>query len=82
MQSWAGMMNIGKRPTFGDVTEPVMEVHLCAFEGDLYGATLRVEFVARLRDERKFNTVEALVKQLQEDKKRCMEALAVVSSTR
>ncbi len=69
-----GMMNIGRRPTFGD-TGRHLEVHLLEFEGDLYGSTLRIEFVERLRDEQKFASVEALVEQLSRDRERCMTAL-------
>jgi len=49
----AGIMNVGCRPTFG-VGETSVEVHLMDFEGDLYGETLVVEMVDRLREERKF----------------------------
>ena len=70
-----GMMNIGYRPTFGE-SRLTLEVHILEFEGDLYGRDLRVEFVARLRDERKFDSVEALVEQLSLDRARCNELLA------
>jgi riboflavin kinase/FMN adenylyltransferase len=69
-----GMMNIGHRPTFGD-GELALEVHLLDFDGDLYGTDLRVEFVARMRDERKFESLEALTQQLSKDRARCMDLL-------
>ena len=69
-----GMMNIGLRPTFGGTTRH-LEAHLFDHDADLYGQGLRIEFVKRLRDERKFDSVEALVEQLSEDRKRCRRAL-------
>lgn len=65
-----GMMNIGRRPTFDGVALR-QEVHLLDFEGDLYGQTLRVAFIERLRDEQKFNGIDALVQQLSQDEARC-----------
>ncbi len=70
----AGMMNIGRRPTFEgmDVT---VEVHLLDFEGDLYGQTVRVEFLRRLRDEKKFDSVDDLVAQLSRDEDHCKRVI-------
>ncbi len=68
------MLNIGVRPTFGGDEEHA-EVHLLDTEADLYGCEVRAEFVARLRDERKFDGAEALVRQLNEDGLRCRAAL-------
>jgi riboflavin kinase/FMN adenylyltransferase len=64
------MMNIGRRPTF-EGTEIHLEIHLLDFDGDLYDQRLSVEFVERLRPERRFGSVEALVAQLREDRERC-----------
>ncbi len=61
------MLNIGVRPTFGQLTR-TLEAHLLDFSGDLYGATLNVHLVARLRNEQKFASLEALIAQLQRDK--------------
>ena len=61
-----GVANFGRRPTFESPT-PLLEVHLFDFDGDLYGQLLRVEFVAFLREERKFENVAALKAQLDED---------------
>lgn len=71
---YGGMMNIGRRPTFEgmDVT---VEVHLLDFEGDLYGETLRVEFLRRLRDEQKFDGPDVLVAQLSRDEEHCRRVL-------
>ncbi|GAB4204271.1 MAG: bifunctional riboflavin kinase/FAD synthetase [Sandaracinaceae bacterium] len=60
-----GMLNVGTRPTF-DAGRSV-EVHLLDVERDLYGATLRLGFVARLRDEQRFPGLDALVAQLRSD---------------
>jgi riboflavin kinase/FMN adenylyltransferase len=63
-----GVMNIGVKPTFADdPPEPTLEVHLIGFDGDLYGRTLKVEFLARIRDERKFPGADALIAQIRRD---------------
>lgn len=67
-----GMANLGKAPTFG-VEKPLLEVHLLDFNGDLYGQTVTVEFVHRLRDIVQFQNPEALKAQLQIDLKACRE---------
>ena len=59
-------VSIGVRPTFDD-GERVVEVHILDFGGDLYGSELAVEFVERLRDELRFDSVEELVAQMRED---------------
>lgn len=74
---YGGMMNIGVRPTF-DGAGLHLEVHLFDFDGDLYGTSLRVEFVERIREERKFSGLEALREQLYEDRHRCKAALQAV----
>ncbi len=61
-----GVMNIGVRPTFGQDVEHC-EVHILDFEGDLYNQSIRVEFVERIRDEKRFATVEALKDQISKD---------------
>lgn len=67
-----GIANLGVRPTFvqslGDTKNPViLEVHLFHFDGDLYGRCLEVQFVEKIRDERKFRGVEALRTQICKD---------------
>lgn len=62
-----GMMNIGHRPTFNG-TSTSMEVNLFNFSGDLYGQKLLVSFISKIRDERKFDSIDALAEQLQHDK--------------
>ncbi len=70
-----GMMNQGARPTFDD-RRRVLEAHLFGFEGDLYGEYVRVEWVERLRDVRRFAGVEQLQEQLQRDRARAEAILA------
>jgi len=60
------MMNQGARPTFG-VHARGLEVHLFAFSGDLYGVTVTVEWVRRLRDTQTFPSRQALVDQIERD---------------
>lgn len=70
-----GMCNLGTRPTFDEI-DFVMEVHF--FKGmvnDIYGKTITVEFLERVRDEKKFSNPEKLIKQLEKDKKICMRLI-------
>ena len=62
-RQYPGVANVGHNPTFGNASLSV-EVHLLDFEGDLYGAQLGVAFVARIRDERKFASVDELAAQI------------------
>lgn len=62
-----GMANFGGQPTFG-LDKPVFEVNIFDFDGDLYGTTLSVEFVSRLRDVQKFGSIPELVDQLCADR--------------
>ncbi len=64
--SVGGMMNQGARPTFG-VHARGLEIHLFDYEGDLYGATVTVEWVDRLRDTQTFPSRQALVDQIERD---------------
>jgi riboflavin kinase/FMN adenylyltransferase len=70
-----GMMNQGPRPTFHDGRR-LLEVHLFGFEGDLYGEWVRIEWVKRLRDIERFDSVQQLQKQLECDRTRALAALA------
>jgi riboflavin kinase/FMN adenylyltransferase len=65
-RSWPAAANVGPNPTFGEHARKI-EVHLLDFHGDLYGATLAVDFVARLRDTRKFAGPAELKAQLATD---------------
>jgi riboflavin kinase / FMN adenylyltransferase len=61
-----GVASLGTRPTIGGV-EALLEAHLFDFSGELYGREIEVEFVAKLRDEASFPTLEALTAQMQRD---------------
>ena len=63
---WPSVSSFGTRPTV-DGVEPLLEAHLFDFAGDLYGRHIEVEFVAKLRDEEKFNDLPALTAQMQRD---------------
>ena len=65
----AALTNIGVRPTFNE-TEATIETHLLRYSGDLYGRGVRLSFVQRLRDERKFDSVDALRAQIEADERR------------
>jgi len=67
--------SIGTRPTV-DGVEPLLEVHLFDFSGDLYGRQIAVDFVARLRDEVRFDDLEALRRQMEQDAAEARRALA------
>ncbi|MFA6986712.1 MAG: bifunctional riboflavin kinase/FAD synthetase [Arenimonas sp.] len=70
----ASVSSLGTRPTvFG--REPLLEAHLFDFDGDLYGQRLRVEFVAKLREEEKFDDLPALVRQMNIDAEQARKLL-------
>jgi len=71
---YSGMMNQGARPTFAEQGR-TLEVHLFDFAGDLYGETVRVEWVERLRDVQAFPSREALVAQLERDRQAARASL-------
>lgn len=74
-QPWPAVASFGTRPTVAG-TEPLLEAHLFDFDGDLYGRRIEVEFVARLRDEEKFDDLPALVAQMHRDAARARTILS------
>jgi riboflavin kinase / FMN adenylyltransferase len=66
-------VNVGVRPTFESGRGLLVEAHLIGFEGDLYGKQLRIAFLERMRGEKRFESVEALVEQMQQDLVRARE---------
>jgi riboflavin kinase / FMN adenylyltransferase len=70
-----GVASFGRRPTF-DNGAPLLEIFLFDFKGDLYGKTLDVAFIGFIREELKFESVEALVRHMDEDSARARAALA------
>ena len=73
---FGGMMNVGRRPTFETDSALSVEVHLFDFDREIYGESLRVSFVERLRDEVKFSGPDALVVQLQTDEQQSRALLS------
>jgi riboflavin kinase/FMN adenylyltransferase len=73
-----GMMNLGPRPTFGD-SATSLEAHLFDISGDFYGADVRIDFVMRLRETRKFASAEQLSKQLRHDERDARNALTLLT---
>ena len=70
-----GVASVGTRPTVNG-KEPVLEVHLFDFADEFYGEHLRVEFVAKLREERRFPSLDDMVVQMHEDAR---QAKAILS---
>ena len=66
-QPWPGVANVGVRPTVNDSIKANLEVHLLDFEGDLYGKRIEVEFKSQLREEKRFESIDALSDQIQRD---------------
>ena len=72
-----GVASLGTRPTVNG-NEPLLEVHVFDFSGDLYGRLIEVEFVAKLRDEVKFESLDAMVVQMKVDAAQARDVLAKV----
>lgn len=75
--SWPGVASLGVRPTVNQVSQPLLETHLFDFEGDLYGRRMAVQFVAKLRDEQKFQDLDALKAQMNHDALSAREILGM-----
>lgn len=63
-----GMMSIGRRPTLESHGKIALEVHILGFDGDIYGSTIRVELLHKLRDNIRFEGIESLKSQLEADR--------------
>ncbi len=74
-RTWHAAANIGPNPTFGENAQKV-EIHLLDFTNDVYGQSMEVEFIARLRDTRPFTDVGELIEQLKRDVEQARQALA------
>ena len=66
--TFPAMTNIGTRPTFEEAEDTVIETHVLDFDRDLYGTKLKLGFVQRLRDEKRFENVDALKQQISHDR--------------
>ncbi|HEY7535143.1 MAG TPA: bifunctional riboflavin kinase/FAD synthetase [Thermodesulfobacteriota bacterium] len=76
-ERYESITNVGVRPTFGE-NKLLVETHIIDFKGDLYGKPIRVEFMDRLRDERRFESIDELVAQISRDVKRTKEIFSEV----
>ena len=76
-KTYPAVSNYGRRPTVGE-TAPLLETHLLDFEGDLYGREIEVAFITFLRDEKKFDGLDALKAQIDQD---CQDAKAVLAAS-
>jgi len=74
-QPWPSVSSFGTRPTVAGV-EPLLEAHLFDYQGDLYGRHIAVEFVAKLRDEEKFDGLPALTAQMHRDAEQARRILS------
>ena len=72
---FGGVASVGTRPTFAGV-KPLLEVHIFDFDRDIYGQRIQVEFIERLRCEEKFDTADALIRQMHKDSAQAREILA------
>lgn len=76
-----GVCNIGSRPTVNrDATDVTLETYIFDFSGDLYDVVIRTSFCEKLRDERKFASVDELAEQIRRDEERARESLAQIRS--
>jgi len=66
--TYKGMLNIGHRPTFDNGSNISIEVHILDFKEDIYNQVLEVDFICKIRDEKKFKDIDELKEQLQNDK--------------
>ena len=74
-EEYVAMTNVGVRPSV-DGTKRLLETHLFGFEGLLYGLTLRVELYDKIRDEKKFSSVNELREQIEKDFNKIKELMA------
>ncbi|MDG2475697.1 MAG: bifunctional riboflavin kinase/FAD synthetase [Flavobacteriaceae bacterium] len=73
-KSFNGMMNIGHRPTIGS-NEKSIEVHLFDFNKDIYDKFISIEIISKIRDEKKFSSIENLKEQLEKDENYCLKLI-------
>jgi riboflavin kinase/FMN adenylyltransferase len=77
-----GVANIGNRPTVGGGTRYLLEVHLFDFARSVYGEHIQVEFVYKLRDEQRFDSFDALRRQIEEDTAAARKTLGLAAVQR
>ncbi len=74
-EDFYGMCNIGYRPTVGAGNGRTIETNIFGFDEDIYGLDLSLTFIARIREEQRFNSLEELKAQLEHDRNECMALL-------
>lgn len=76
--SYDGVCNVGVKPTFNnpEINAPMVEVHILDFDGDLYGKEVSVDWIEYIRDEKKFESLDALIVQINQDKITAQEILS------
>ncbi|MBR6656470.1 MAG: riboflavin kinase [Alistipes sp.] len=74
-EEYSAMTNVGVRPSV-DGSKRLLETHLFGFKGLLYGLKLRVELYEKIRDEKRFDSVEELRQQIEQDSKKIKELMA------
>lgn len=67
------VINWGMKPTVNNTKEPVVEIHIPGFNGDLYGQNIEVEILKKIRDEKKFESLEELKTQIKKDTEECLK---------
>jgi riboflavin kinase/FMN adenylyltransferase len=73
---YPGVVNLGCRPTVSSKTERILEIYLLDFESDIYGKDIEVRFIRYLRREKKFENIDALVRQIEFDVQQARELSA------
>jgi len=77
---WGGVTNIGVRPTFeANPVPPRVETHIIDFDDDIYGESIQLAFVSRIRDEKRFPSIDALRSQIRSDLEKARESLSASS---
>lgn len=74
-KKWAGMLNIGHRPTLNNGKDLSIEVNILHFSDDIYHKEMRIEFVKYLRPEEKYDTIDALIAQMHKDREETAKIL-------
>jgi len=66
-KTYKAIANVGLRPTFGDINLPLLEVFIVDFDEEIYGETIKFNFIDKIRDEMKFNSMDSLKEQIKKD---------------
>ncbi len=74
-KKWAGMLNIGHRPTINNGNNLSIEVNILNFSENIYHKEMRIEFVKSLRPEEKYDTIDALIAQMHKDREKTARIL-------